>query len=203
MKPQSLQNQLHVRQNLKVKLFIEGVFWMNKRKSGCKFVFLFILVFLFLLVYIGKLYFDRNKYNEGNSYLNDLKISSDLKLSSIEKVYGKQISIKDYSEQLYILDYGSFSVLVLKDVYKTHNGIDGDTRFCSLIFTDSEYEFSKGKPKIGSTKDYAMNYYQGKLVIKDIPPEENEFGYVIGSYYIYFKFNDENIITKIYISFGL
>ena len=154
-------------------------------------------------MYIGKLYFDRNKYNEGNSYLNDLKISSDLKLSSIEKVYGKPISIKDYSEQFYIVDYGSFSVLVLKDVYKTHNGIDGDTRFCSLIFTDSEYEFSKGKPKIGSTKDYAMNYYQGELAIKDIPPEENEFGYVIGSYYIYFKFNDENIITKIYISFGL
>ena len=52
MKPQSLQNQLHVRQNLKVKLFIEGVFWMNKGKSGCKFVFLFILVFfIFTSVY--------------------------------------------------------------------------------------------------------------------------------------------------------
>ncbi|WP_308698902.1 hypothetical protein [uncultured Thomasclavelia sp.] len=176
---------------------------MNKRKSGGKFVFLSILVFLFLLLYIGKLHFDRNKYNEGNSYLNDLKISSDLKLSSIEKVYGRPISIKDYGEQLYIIDYGSFSVLVLKDVYETHNGIDGDTRFYSLIFTDSEYIFSKGKPKIGSTKDYVMSYYRDELTIKDIPPEENEFGYVIGSYYIYFKFNDENIITEIHISFGL
>lgn len=121
---------------------------MNKRKSGCKFVFLFILVFLFLLLYIGKLYFDRNKYNEGNSYLNDLKISSDLKLSSIEKVYGKPISIKDYSEQLYIVDYGSFSVLVLKDVYKTHNGIDGDTRSVPLFLQIQNMNFQKVNQKL-------------------------------------------------------
>lgn len=162
-----------------------------------------MLIFLLVLLYIGKLYFYRSKYNEGNSYLNDLKISSDLKLSSIEKIYGRPISIQDYGELLYIIDYGSFSVLVLKDEYRTHNGSDGDTRLYSLIFTDSEYKFSDGKPSVGSTKEYAMKYYQDELSIKDIPIEKNKFGYVIGSYYVYFKFNNENIITEIDIAFGL
>ncbi len=169
----------------------------------CRFSILILSIILFIgLLAIGKIYFHKNEY-ASNSYLNDLKISSDLKLSSIEKIYGSPKSIQDYGEDFYTIDYGVFDVLVLKDVYNTHNGSEGDTRLYALIFTNPEYKFSNNKPGIGSTKEYAMNYYKDELSIKDISSEENMFGYVIGSYYIYFICDDKNIITKIHISSGL
>lgn len=171
---------------------------MSRANKICGLVIFVIFIFLIMLW----LNIRRTEDKYGNAYIKDLKISSDLKLSSIEKVYGKPISMQSCGDMFYDIDYGSFIARVEKSIYIEHNGSDGDARFRALILTDPKLKFSDRKPGIGSTKDYVMKYYKDELTIKDIP-EDNEFGYVINSYYIYFTVNDEDIVTRIHISSGL
>lgn len=171
-----------------------------KKIINSSIIILVCVAIIFIGIYFSAIKVIINHYQ--NPYLCKLKIPVDWKVSSLEKKYGKPIEIVEKELSPYYIAYeyryNGFAVLINK---LNFNKNKDETRFDCIIINDDKYQFTSSKLGVGTKKTDVLNFYMENDFIKDLP--QNECGYVIDGYWIYFIFDDNDYVKEIRITYGL
>lgn len=168
-------------------------------------IFLFIVLIAYVVCYphmiISNIRLEMNYYK--NPYLRELKIPSNWKLYALIDTWGEPIEIME--EEInssyidYTLKFDGFSVDMNKYDYIKNK--DKAPAFERVIIWSEKYRFTEKNIGVGSGKEDIINYYKDSKLIKDLP--ENQIGYIIDDYWIYFYIDNNDKIEEIRLTRGL
>ncbi|MCC8014236.1 MAG: hypothetical protein LIO87_03490 [Eubacterium sp.] len=137
------------------------------------------------------------------SYVSVLKIPDVWKLKAVKQNWDEPVDVttEELSEsyRLMKLDYDGFYITVNENEYDRHGD---DAVVNSFVVYSDKYRFTNKKIGVGSPKEDIVDLYLGKYTeISGL--SSNECGYIIGRYWVYFDFDNNDTVEKISITDGI
>lgn len=151
----------------------------------------YITVVFFIAVLTLYFYFHPLIYQI--DYFSKLGIGKSHLYSSIIQAKGEPLQIMQDNEENWIICYNGLKFRYGKQI---QTGV-----FKCVTITGSQYRFGIWKIGIGTSRKKVESVYKHIRKINDLP--KNEFGVIEGDTWVWFKFDGNNRISQIDLTYGI
>lgn len=156
---------------------------------------IYILLGIILMGIITFFITNPSVYNK--NYWEDIGLGGSYLYADVSREFGEPIEILHISDAESIVKYDGIS-------FVWHNSDLNGIFVCSEI-TSNKISFGKKKVSVGMSKQEIQRIYNRGFIkpIKDLP--NSELGYIDGTdkTWIYFKFDDKDVVNKIVLTHGV